>query len=100
MLTGAELETPWQDLHASWRLAVRPRDPNYHSAWRLEDDPDRLIRIRHILRFSGRVVEDDPERMPTPRSQPAHAVPHVDAIVAACPSHRPMDHRKHHAMAL
>src|SRR5512145_637602 len=45
---------------------------------------------------SLRIVEDDAERSSVPRSQTAHAVPHVDLIKAALPLHGPMMHGEDH----
>src|SRR5262245_58719211 len=52
------------------------------------------------LRRSFRVMEDDAERMPSPRPQAAYAVSHVDAVVPPRAPDRSLVHGEDHALPL
>jgi hypothetical protein len=45
-------------------------------------------------------MKDDPQRVTVPRAQPAHTVPHVNAIAAAFALHRTMVYRESHSITL
>src|SRR5580658_3848105 len=49
---------------------------------------------------SSGVVENDTQCIPAATMQPAHAVPHIDAIASPAAAHRALAHRKDHRFAL
>src|SRR3546814_20643058 len=53
-----------------------------------------------VMPDSRRVVEDDPERVAPPRTDPADAVPQIDPVGAAAALHRPMMQGEHDGIAL